>query len=359
MSFWKVATQWQMPLRPSILVQVRTATKRAAGSRTSMKDSAGRRLGPKKTEGQRVEVGQIIMRQRGTKFYPGENVGIGKDHTLFALEPGWVRYYLDPFHEGRKFVGVALYQDLRLPIDHFAPRVRRFGRQLLSGEKASVEEQALPRSVFLAKEKILERAQQRTDAREQRRAEFGRVLREELGLLLDQDAEQLATEYLVRVHTNLKNGFNDGDARFNAMYYMEVRMRNTPEMEDKTELLKKTVEAVNAATSFSNKFELGRHISEDERVAWREALHSDLAGLVIRTADEKQRVVERLKEASKYLSLSEEIHLRRKFLKPVKPETEAVAGVPGKETVTIKRFNYETRKVDTIIREKKAFLAKL
>lgn len=348
-----------MPLRPSILVQVRTATKRAAGSRTSMKDSAGRRLGPKKTEGQRVEVGQIIMRQRGTRFYPGENVGIGKDHTLFALEPGWVRYYLDPFHTGRKFVGVALYQDMRLPIEHFAPRVRRFGRQLLSGKEAETEEQALPRSVFLAKEKILERAQQRADAREQRRAEFGHILREELGLALDQDAEQLATEYLLRVQTNLKSGFNSADARFNAMYHMEVRMRNTPEKVGQMDLLKKTVASVDAATSFSNKFELGRHISEGERVAWREALHKDLAGLVIRTAEEKQRVVERLKEASKYLSLSEEIHLRRKFLKPVKPETEAVAEAAGKGTVTIKRFNYGTGKVDTIIREKKAFLAKL
>ena len=55
-----------------VFLQVRNATKRAAGSRTSMKDSAGRRLGPKKYEGQDVSTGEIIMRQRGTKFYPGE-----------------------------------------------------------------------------------------------------------------------------------------------------------------------------------------------------------------------------------------------------------------------------------------------
>ena len=61
------------------------ATKKAGGSSKNGRDSAGRRLGVKKFGGEHVIPGNIIVRQRGTKFYPGENVGIGKDHTLFSL----------------------------------------------------------------------------------------------------------------------------------------------------------------------------------------------------------------------------------------------------------------------------------
>lgn len=68
------------------------ATKKAGGSSKNGRDSAGRRLGPKKGDGQAVLAGNIIIRQRGTKVFPGENVGMGKDHTLFALVPGTVDY---------------------------------------------------------------------------------------------------------------------------------------------------------------------------------------------------------------------------------------------------------------------------
>ena len=61
------------------------ATKKAGGSSRNGRDSAGRRLGVKKFGGQIVISGNILVRQRGTKFHPGSNVGIGKDHTLFAL----------------------------------------------------------------------------------------------------------------------------------------------------------------------------------------------------------------------------------------------------------------------------------
>ena len=61
------------------------ATKKAGGSSKNGRDSAGRRLGTKKGDGQGVIPGNIIVRQRGTKIRPGKNVGMGKDHTLFAL----------------------------------------------------------------------------------------------------------------------------------------------------------------------------------------------------------------------------------------------------------------------------------
>ena len=80
------------------------AHKKAGGSSRNGRDSESKRLGVKKFGGQEVIGGNIIVRQRGTKFYPGTNVGIGKDHTLFATADGRVR-----FHDGklgRKYVSV-------------------------------------------------------------------------------------------------------------------------------------------------------------------------------------------------------------------------------------------------------------
>jgi large subunit ribosomal protein L27 len=68
------------------------AHKKAGGSSRNGRDSAGRRLGVKKFGGEAVVAGNIIVRQRGTKFHPGENVGMGKDHTLFALCDGNVSF---------------------------------------------------------------------------------------------------------------------------------------------------------------------------------------------------------------------------------------------------------------------------
>jgi large subunit ribosomal protein L27 len=68
------------------------AHKKAGGSSRNGRDSAGRRLGVKKFGGEAVITGNIIVRQRGTKFHPGSNVGMGKDHTLFALTDGKVAF---------------------------------------------------------------------------------------------------------------------------------------------------------------------------------------------------------------------------------------------------------------------------
>ena len=70
----------------------RFAHVKAQGSTQNNRDSAGRRLGAKLGDGQTCNAGSIIYRQRGTRIYPGNNVGIGKDHTLFALISGVVKY---------------------------------------------------------------------------------------------------------------------------------------------------------------------------------------------------------------------------------------------------------------------------
>lgn len=82
------------------------AHKKAGGSSRNGRDSQAKRLGVKKFGGQHVIGGNIIIRQRGTRVYPGRNVGMGKDHTLFALSEGRV-----VFHDGklgRKYVSVDM-----------------------------------------------------------------------------------------------------------------------------------------------------------------------------------------------------------------------------------------------------------
>ena len=81
------------------------AHKKAGGSSRNGRDSAGRRLGVKKFGGEAVLAGNIIVRQRGTKVHPGVNVGMGKDHTLFALTKGQVAFRQRS--GGRMFVNVV------------------------------------------------------------------------------------------------------------------------------------------------------------------------------------------------------------------------------------------------------------
>ncbi|CAM5341085.1 50S ribosomal protein L27 [Thauera mechernichensis] len=68
------------------------AHKKAGGSSRNGRDSESKRLGVKRYGGQFVLAGNIIVRQRGTEYHPGDNVGIGKDHTLFALKDGVVKF---------------------------------------------------------------------------------------------------------------------------------------------------------------------------------------------------------------------------------------------------------------------------
>jgi large subunit ribosomal protein L27 len=83
------------------------AHKKAGGSSRNGRDSQSKRLGVKKFGGESVVGGNIIVRQRGTQFYPGQNVGIGKDHTLFALTAGTVAFRDGKL--GRKFVCVEAW----------------------------------------------------------------------------------------------------------------------------------------------------------------------------------------------------------------------------------------------------------
>ena len=81
------------------------AHKKGQGSSKNGRDSISKRLGVKRSDGTTVKAGEILVRQRGTVFYPGQNVGLGKDFTLFALTNGVVKF--DRFKNNRKRVNVV------------------------------------------------------------------------------------------------------------------------------------------------------------------------------------------------------------------------------------------------------------
>ncbi|QLG71394.1 hypothetical protein HG535_0B04360 [Zygotorulaspora mrakii] len=352
-----------------ILTQVRTATKRAAGSRTSMKDSAGRRLGPKKYEGQQVKVGEIIMRQRGTKFFPGENVGIGKDHTIYAKEPGVVRYYLDPFHPKRKFIGVSLSRELRLPLPHFEPRVRRFGRQVIkAASRAKQEDLVLPRKKNMVRDDIIAQLDTRETRRKELAKEYITILRD--NLKIDIKSDEIATSYLIRLRSCVKNGMTLEESQFNAKYYLEYEARlqskrekwEEQKSEDYLNQIKETIQLLNKSISFDNKLNLIRYISDEEKKSMKDQFIEELneRASVIQTKKQKNDTRKLFSTASDFLSFSEEVRLRRKYLKPIQPENQfTVAEKPTKSGFVLRRFNYEKSRVEIIPRRKEAFLNKL
>ena len=113
-------------LRQDMGVQRRWATKKTGGSSANGRDSIGRRLGLKKNGGQPVVPGNIIVRQRGRKFHPGDGVGMGKDHTIYATEPGWVKFAKEPIHHNwkklRQYVHVSKKNPNQVSKDELAGR---------------------------------------------------------------------------------------------------------------------------------------------------------------------------------------------------------------------------------------------
>ncbi|KAK0663057.1 54S ribosomal protein L2 [Lasiodiplodia hormozganensis] len=110
------------------LTFVRHATHQAQGRANGPKNGPGKRLGAKKTGEQYVVPGNIIFRQRGTNWYPGENCSMGRDHTIHATAAGYVKYYRDPaLHPKRRYIGVVFERTQTLPSPPHAARRRRLG----------------------------------------------------------------------------------------------------------------------------------------------------------------------------------------------------------------------------------------
>lgn len=84
------------------------ATSKSGGSTQNGRDSHSKRLGVKLFDGHKVNGGEIIVRQRGTRIHPGNSVGLGNDHTLFAMAQGFVKFHYGP--RGRKYVSIIQNQ---------------------------------------------------------------------------------------------------------------------------------------------------------------------------------------------------------------------------------------------------------
>ncbi|KAK6581798.1 hypothetical protein PZA11_005495 [Diplocarpon coronariae] len=105
---------------------VRWAHHKAQGAVNKAKDGPGKRLGAKKSGEQYVIPGNIIFRQRGTHWFPGDNCAMGRDHTIYATHHGYVKYYRDPEkHPKRQYIGVVFERDQVLPLPRNSMRRRR------------------------------------------------------------------------------------------------------------------------------------------------------------------------------------------------------------------------------------------
>ncbi|SGZ56144.1 CIC11C00000004932 [Sungouiella intermedia] len=349
------------------LSQIRTATKRAAGSRTNKNDSAGRRLGPKAYENHFVKPGQIIMRQRGTKVHPGENVGIGNDHTIFALEPGYVRFYMDPFHPLRKYVGVALKKDLSLPTPHFDPRVRRFGYIPLEGAEAEKEEAHMSRKEYLAQPELQLRAQKEAEAAAETIAIYQKVISKQSELSTEQI--ELGASRLHFIASKIRAGesveFAAEQATFNQVFGLELAATRGDLSAE--ELSSQSAAYVAFASEFDSKFSVDfagkiyTPLSAEEKTAAQTSVKGQLDEFKnkILSGDEKE-TVRKLIGTPGLFSHGEQLELRDTYLPEVLPTTVpgTVVESPGKKlpkgAVTVRTFN-EDRSVDTVVRTKEAF----
>lgn len=348
------------------IIQVRTATKRAAGSRTNMKDSAGRRLGSKKGEGEFVRPGQILMRQRGTKFFPGENVGIGKDHTIFALEPGYVRFYLDPFHPRRRFIGIALKKHSRLPTPHFEPRARRFGYvPITDPSKAKFEEGTLKRKQFLMKPILKKEVKAREEKRIQNTALYGEQLIKVVPELTEEEIK-IGPERLLAIRNHVKNGLSNEEAKATTtmIYLQNLKLslkRNEMTQEEWTTAQQKYLNLsskLEKAVTFDNKFNIIKYRSEDERRSLVAQLESTIKELYSKFDKKNTSEIKKLLFNSDVLTQSELIKFKRTYLKAVLPEDIAVTDTKDKKAAIVKRWNYIREKVDVVARSKGAFVTR-
>ncbi|GMM27454.1 mitochondrial 54S ribosomal protein YmL2 [Martiniozyma asiatica (nom. inval.)] len=358
------------------LVALRNAHKKVVSSKTHMQDSPGKRLGPKKHDGAMVKTGQIIYRQRGTKWYPGHNVGIGKDHTLYAKEPGIVRYYLDPFHPKRQFVGVVGKQDvkekdireLKLPLDHFEPNGRRLGKRVLTGKWAEKENEFVPRKTQLALENVMGTLVSREEKRSAKSEKFSKEI--DQFVKLSPSEKLLALERLVKIDGFLRGGKSLSDSRFHATwvwgYDLGLAVKRSETTQEDANKLKleyaEMAQKIDDAIMFDAKFNLTKNLTANEITAMKEF---NIGKLEILIPDVSKPVSKKVKEEAMNLinapcfTLKEQIRIKRKFLKPVLPISElTLSDEKDKKATVIYKMNEQTKKVETVYLKKNAFLPK-
>lgn len=310
--------------------QVRNATKKVSGSKTNKNDSAGRRLGPKAHEGNFVKPGQIIMRQRGSKIHPGENVKIGIDHTIYAVEPGYVRFYHDPFHPLRKYVGVSLKKDLNLPTPHFSPRVRRFGYELLTEpSEAKKEEDHMSRKEYTYQPKLEEALKAENELKSRITSEFEDALRNKFKLVLNQEDLKVALTRFYDIFQLVKIGKPVEDAKIQATYNFIHDLKLTErraeisadEFLSKKAYFEKFFSSLDSQVTVDVDGSLIAYIAEEERQSERQriskTLHSTYSNRVLSVKERKE--VESLICTPGVFDLLQRYQLRTKYTPSVVP----------------------------------------
>ncbi|KAI3406468.2 MRPL2 [Candida oxycetoniae] len=355
------------------VVQIRSATKRVSGSKTNNKDSAGRRLGPKVSEGHPVKPGQIIMRQRGTKIHPGENVRIGVDHTIYAVEPGFVRFYLDPFHPMRKYVGVALKKDIRLPKEHFAPRLRRFGYVPITDPTAALAAEAeQSRKESQLRPKLEGVRRQKGALRSTRIKKMKQSIANDFAMDLTEGDMELAAKRLVNILELVEAGETLFAARiqetYNGLYNLRLQYRKNELNMEEFELAKSNYisfsEKIDGQIGVSQDAILFKSMSETEFDNLRKELRAKLETLFKTEAlqkDYRQKAAD-LIETPGAFNNKERQELRQQFLCKTLPYDipgSVITDIDPKnvpENVIVQRiYNESKRRVETIGRPKEAF----
>lgn len=315
------------------LVLVRTATKKVAGSTTNNRNSAGRRLGPKKGEGELVNVGDILYRQRGTRFYPGENVTIGKDHTLVANEVGYVRFYRDPFHPKRKFIGLAIDKDARLPTPHFAPRPRRLGYVPVTNKyDKDIILDWMPRKDSLALPIVLEKMEQREKKRQEKKQKFKSQLQQLTSELTEQELE-LASDRVVSIHTYLVNGrsfdeakqlTDDGFLRDNRLA-IDLKKGDVSHLTELESLYKALIPKLDSLVMFDPDYNLSAYTSAEELRVLKKQTLAHIRQLMSSDARYTEEVKAEIKEQLKKpcFSLHERDLFTKAFIRNEPPRAES------------------------------------
>ena len=367
-------------------IQIRTAKKRVSGSRTNNKDSAGRRLGPKKNEGHFVNPGQIIMRQRGSKIHPGDNVKIGIDHTIFAIEPGYVRYYFDPFHPLRKYVGVSLKKNLKLPRPHFEPRLRRFGYiEIIDPIEAKIEESNQSRKEKLAQPELNKLKEAKLISKNEFIESTKKNLIEEFDFNLDPELSsskklQDASERLYNIYQLLGNGQLLSEARiqttFNTIYDLKLQIKRSKINNDDNDNDDSLSNLINETKEFITKIDsmvgvepngkIYKNLTKQEQSNLQQEIISKLITLYQDKALEKDyRIeVEKLINTPGVFEPLQKQELVDKYLPEILPmdypgsiieiDTIDSKKLP-KNIITQRIFDETTRKVKLIGRPKEAF----
>lgn len=342
------------------VIQVRNATKKVSGSKTNKNDSAGRRLGPKVHESNFVKPGQIIMRQRGTKIHPGENVRIGVDHTIYAVEPGYVRFYYDPFHPLRKFVGVSLLKDVKLPTPHFAPRVRRFGyEQITNPILAEKEESWMSRKEIEAQPYIQAAKEEALADKAAFVDKFSQYAANANILLNEKDMDVISNRFY-EIYRYLQNGQSFAEAKEQASFnhYHDLKLAGSDEKHYFVQLF----EEIDSKVSVDGRGNLYASMSSEEHAAAEKSTMESLAqyGNKVLKAEDK-RAVRALIETPGVFSLEKQEALTEEYLPsyvPLSVPGSVMEDIdpenPPKGVVVQRVFDAASRTIKVIGRPKEA-----